>query len=116
MVNVPQQQPQQPMQPQVIIVQQKSHTGCLLTILATLLFGWFGLIAAALAYMVKWAWQVNAWGWRVIWRASLATSNASVRLGRAFHERYGWRGWAVVGAVVVVLAIIGNISAALGSH
>lgn len=50
------------------------------------------------AYPVKWSVQLSRAAWPYV-----------VRGVRTFHTRYGWRGWGIVAAVVVVLGIIGNI-------
>lgn len=108
----PQQQrnPQQP--PQVVIVQQqaKSHNGCLVTALMFVLFGWIGLAAMGVWKLTKLTWNLFI-GWPVkwAWQATSALWRWSLQGSRALTARYGWRGWAVVGGVVVALAILGSI-------
>jgi hypothetical protein len=106
---------------QVIIVKQRGN-GCLLTLLATLLFGWFGLAAAAAVALTRITWHVGVWCIRATWAATVATCvwswRGGVWLGRqahtyvwpqavkgaqAIHTRYGLRGWAIAGGAALVL-------------
>lgn len=102
-----QQQPQQ-----VIIVKQQSN-GCLITALVFVFFGWIGLAVMAVWKVLGWAWQASVALMRWTWQASVASVQWTARGASWLTARYGWRGWAVVGAVVVALAIL---SAITGNH
>ena len=41
--------------------------------------------------------------------ATRAATQRIARQSQAFSERYGWRGWAVIGGAVVALGILGSI-------
>ena len=103
------QQPQP--QPQIVIVRHEH--GCLVTALVFVLFGWIGLAA-----MAVWKLAGLAWRWLVVYPAqwSMAAMRASVRGSRWLTARYGWRGWAVVAGVVVVLAVLGGVVGGSGGH
>lgn len=115
---------QQP-QPQVIIVkQQQKHNGCLVTALVFLLFGWLGLAAMALWKLAQIGWKMTMVTLRAGWalfvaypvRGAIALWPHVMRASRAFHERYGWRGWAILAGVVVALALISDLTSVLASH
>lgn len=98
--------------PQVVYVQQQkaqSH-GCLVTALVFVLFGWIGLAAMAV-------WKLAQLSWRLLvtypLRWSVAAVRAMARGAGWLTIRYGWRGWAVVAGVVVVLAVVGSL---VGNH
>lgn len=78
----------QPMPQQVIYVERRGRDhGCLIwTILLTLFLGPFGLLLGASAGLM-----------RGMWRGA-----------EAYTRRYGWRGWAWLGAGIIVLAIISH--------
>lgn len=111
---------------QVVYVQQpqKSH-GCLMTAVVFLLFGWIGLAVMAAWKLTKvaWTWTITVgWRWpvalcRAAWRGSVAATRAvwphALTAGKAFHARYGAKGWAILGGVVLVLAVLGAV---LGNH
>ena len=91
--------------PQVVIVKVKRDNGCLWF----LAFGW--LYPAWL--LLK---AITVAGWRLFvawpWRGVVALTRWSVAASRRFTARYGARGWAILAAVVVVLAIIAKITGA----
>ena len=107
--NGQQQQPQR----QVIEVHVKQDHG----LIWFLFFGWWyvGWV------VVKWCFHVVTWpvrfgakvGWLTLvkwpWQASVKLWQWSVAGGKLLTERYGWRGWAVAGGVVIVLAILGSV-------
>lgn len=105
----------------VVYIERKQSHGCLYTVLAFLLFGWLGAAAMAVFKMLQVAWRWTlAVGWklpvalvRATWQASVACVRWSVRGGKMLTARYGAKGWAVVGVVVVVLAIL---SLVFGRH
>jgi len=93
-------------QPQVVYVQQKQSHGCFMMALVFVLFGWIGLAAMAVWKLTKLAWALLV-TYPLKW--SMATLRATARGASWLTTRYGWRGWAVVSVVVVVLAIFGSI-------
>lgn len=103
--------PQTPQQ--VIIIKHESPW--LRRLVLFLLFGWFYPLVALCVWCVKVGWKLLVtypWRWTVAatkWSVNVAAP-WTVKASKQFHARYGWRGWAIVGAVVVALAIIGNLT------
>ena len=97
----------------VYVQQQKQSHGCLVTALVFVLFGWIGLAVIA-------AWKLTKVAWALLvtypLRWSVAGIRATARGASWLTARYGWRGWAVAGGVVVALAIFGGILQAVGAH
>lgn len=95
--------------------------GLLHFVLFTWLFGIFYWAWLALKWCVILSVKAVRLGWRwtvaypVKW--SVAASRAAwpyaVRGAQTFHARYGAKGWAILGGVIVVLAVVGTI---LGNH
>lgn len=97
-------------QPSVVYVQQpkRGASGCLVF----LLFGWLGLATLGAWRLTKWTLRASLAPLRWTWQACVASARWTARGARWLTTRYGWRGWAVVGGVIVALAILG----ALTSH
>ena len=57
------------------------------------------------AYPVKWSIALCRW----TWQASRAAWPYAVRGVQTFHARYGAKGWAIVGGIIVVLAVLGLV-------
>lgn len=101
-------------QPQQTIIVKQQSSGCLVTALVFVLFGWIGVAVMALWALTKWTLRASVAPLRWGWQACVALWRWSVRGSRALTARYGWRGWAVVGGVVVVLAVLGSVLSATG--
>jgi len=106
----------QPNSQQPVIIVKQQPGGCLVTALVFVLFGWLGIAAMALWKLAQWTWQASAALWRWTWQASMWSAKATARGASWLTARYGWRGWAVVGAVVIVLAILGALAGNGGGH
>ncbi len=112
------------------------RSGCLFGIIMSLLFSWLYWIWLVLKWtaigswkLLRWAWSVGVaicrllWRtstvtWRLLWRGSTVAWHWTIAGARmlwphaqsairAFHTRYGIRGWAVAGTVVIALLAIG---------
>ena len=91
--------------PQVVIVKVKQSHGLLWFIL----FGWWYVAYLAIKWSIVTGWKLFvAWPWK--W--TIAATTWSVAASRRFTARYGARGWAILAAVVVILAIIAKITGA----
>lgn len=101
--------------------------GCLFGIVMSLLFSWVywtwlvvkWTVLSTLA-LLRWSWKASVVLWRWSWAAAVkcwqwsvaATRKATpyaVAWGKAFHARYGAKGWAALGAAVLVLAVLGSV-------
>ncbi len=98
--------------------QQQSSHGCLITALIFVLFGWIGLLVAGVWRLTRWLLHAAVAPLRWTWQATRALTVWSWRGSQALSARYGWRGWAVVGVVVVALAILETVltHTQLGGH
>lgn len=101
---------------EVVYVERKRH-GLLHFLVFTWLFGifyWAWLGVKLCWRLITWPFRMGARvGWDVVirwpWELCVAAWKWGARGSRALTTRYGWRGWAVLGGAVVLLAILGSI-------